>query len=131
VPVPAVIVGGDAVTLDRDEESAPAVTVTVAVCVTPTLLIVAETVFAPASVELSVPVPMPLASVGTAGWLSVLPLPVHPRTTVAPTSGLSCASRAVTVMVAPPPPAAIVGGAALTVDCAAETAPLVTVTVAV
>src|SRR5205823_11060829 len=44
---------------------------------------------------------------------------------------LPLASRAVTVIVAVPVPASIVAGAAATVDCAAETALLVTVTGAV
>src|SRR5437763_1399144 len=82
-PMPAVIVRGDAVTLDRDEETPPAVTVTIAVCVTADPLIVAETVFVPTAVELSAPVAMPLASVGPVGWVSELPLPVTASTTVA------------------------------------------------
>ena len=94
-------------------------------------MIVAETVFVSAVVELNTPVATPLASVGPVGWVNVLPLPVAARTTVAPAIGLPFASRAVTVIVEVPVPASIVSGAALTVDCDAETAPLVTVTVAV
>src|SRR5205814_39634 len=50
---------------------------------------------------------------------------------VAPLTAFPFPSRAVTVIVAVPVPASIVGGAAPTVDCAAETPLLVTVTGAV
>src|SRR5205809_2679282 len=92
---------------------------------------VAETVFVSAVVELNAPVATPLASVGPVGWVSVLPLPLAWSRTVAPLIRLPFASRAVTVIVAVSVPASIVGGAALTVDCAAETPLLVTVTGAV
>src|SRR5205823_2967938 len=131
VPVPASIVAGAAATVDCAAETALLVTVTGAVWVTASPLIVAEIVFASAAVERSVPVATPLASVGPVGWVSVLPLPVAWRATVAPVIRLPFASRAVTVMVEIPLPASIVGGAAATVDCAAETPLLVTVAGAV
>jgi len=96
------------------------VTVTIAVCVIATPLIVARTVLDSAVVELSVPVATPLAFVGAAGCVSVLPLPVAERTTVAPPIGLSLASRAVTVIVELPLPAWIDVGDAVTPDCDAE-----------
>src|SRR5207247_2477105 len=74
---------------------------------------------------------VPSAPVGPVGCVSVLPLPVAPSATVAPAIGFPFASRAVTVIVAVPVPASIVGGTAATVDCAAETPLLVTVTAAV
>src|SRR6266516_6657191 len=130
VPVLAAIEVGDAVTLDCEAETGPAVTVTLAVCVIATPLIVAETVFDPAIVELRLPVATPLPLVG-AGWLNVLPEPVTDSTTVAPLIGLPLASRAVTVIVEVPLPAVIDVGDATTLDCDAETDPVVTVTVAV
>ncbi len=130
VPVLAAIEVGDAVTLDCEAETGPAVTVTLAVCVIATPLIVAETVFDPAIVELRLPVATPLPLVG-AGWVNVLPEPVADSTTVAPLIGLPLASRAVTVIVEVPLPAVIDVGDATTLDCDAETDPVVTVTVAV
>ena len=129
LPLPAAI-GEVAVTVDCAADTAPALTATVAVCVTPTVLIVAETVFDPAAVELRVPVATPLAFVVAAGCVSVLPDPVVASTTVAPWIGLPFASRAVTVIVELPLPAAI-GDVAPTVDCAADTGPAFTTTVAV
>ena len=61
----------------------------------------------------------------------MLPLPVAASTTVAPLIGLPLASFAVTVIVEVPDPAAIEVGAAVTVDCEAETGPGFTVTAAV
>src|SRR5205809_946989 len=129
VPVPAAI-GEVALTVDWPAETGPAFTTTVAVCVTPTALIVAEIVFDSASVDASVPVATPLAFVVVAGCVSVLPDPVAASTTVAPGIGLPFASRAVTVIVELPLPAAI-GDVAPTVDCAADTGPAFTTTVAV
>jgi len=94
-------------------------------------LIVADTVFTAATVELNVPVATPLAFVVPTGCVKVLPVPVAANTTVAPCIGLLFASRAVTVIVLAPPPAVIVAGAADTVDWMADTAPTVTVTLAV
>src|SRR5436190_1195453 len=131
VPVLAVIVVGEALTVEVTPLTAAGVTVTVAVCVIATELIVAETVFASVSVELSVPVATPLALVGPTGCVSVLPVPVAANTTVAPATALPCRSRAVTVMVEVSVTAAMDAGAAATVDWAASTAPGVTVTVAV
>ena len=131
VPLPAVIEVGDAVTVDCEADTPPAVTVTAAVCVIATPLMVAETVFDPATVELKLPVATPLAFVGPAGWVSVLPEPVADSTTVAPLIGFPLASRAVTVIVEVPLPAVIDVGDATTLDCDAETDPVVTVTVAV
>src|SRR2546425_161753 len=102
---------------------------------------VAETVLDSATVELSVPVATPLAFVVAAGCVSVFPVPVAASTTVAPSTGLPSASLAVTVIVDvlvppaavivdPPAPAAI-GDVAATVDCAPDTAPGFTTTVAV
>jgi len=130
VPLPATI-GDVAVTVDRLADTVPAFTTTTAVCVIATELIVAETVFVPAVVEVSVPVATPLALVVAAGCVSVLPaVGVAVRTTVAPSIGFPLASFAVTVTVELPVPATI-GDVAVTVDCAADTAPGVTTTVAV
>ena len=83
VPPPAVI-GDVAATVDWAADTAPALTTTVAVWVTATALIVADTVLEPAPVELKLPVATPLALVVPTGWLSVLPVPVAAKTTVAP-----------------------------------------------
>src|SRR5438093_13665644 len=69
-----------------------------AVCVTATPSTVADMVFDSATVELSVPVATPLAFVVALGCVSVLPVPVAERTTVAPAIGLPSASLAVTVI---------------------------------
>ena len=87
-PLPAVIDAGAAATSDWLALGAAAVTVTPAVCVMAIPLIVAEIVFASATVELNVPVATPLTSVTTAGCVSVFPLPVAARTTIAPAIGL-------------------------------------------
>src|SRR5260370_22603942 len=128
---PATIVAGAAVTADCAAGTPPGVTVTAAVCVTPTPFTPADTVFVSATVEESAPVATPLAFVAAVGWASVFPLPVAASTTVAPLTGFPLVSRAVTVIAADPPPAAIVAGAAASVDWVPETAPAVTVTVAV
>jgi hypothetical protein len=130
VPLPAAI-GDVALTVDWAAETVPAVTTTVAVCVIATELMVAETVLEPAAVEFKVPVISPLASVVPTGWVSVLPaVGVAASTTVAPWIGFPFASRAVTVIVEVPLPA-VIGDVALTVDCAADTVPAFTTTVAV
>src|SRR3989449_511443 len=130
VPLPAAI-GEVAVTVDWVADTVPAFTTTVAVCVIATVLIVAETVFEPAAVELSVPVICPLASVVPTGCVSVFPgVGVAASVTVAPLTGLPLASRAVTVIVELPLPA-VMGEVAVTVDCAADTVPAFTTTVAV
>src|SRR5207249_6842562 len=108
-----------------------AVTDTPAVWVMATPLIVAETVLVSAVVELSVPVATPLPFVELPGCVSVLPEPVAARTTVAPLTAFPFASLAVTVIVDVPLPAVIEFGDAVTVDCAADTEPAATVTVAV
>src|SRR5439155_26850974 len=94
-------------------------------------LMVAETAFDPATVELKLPFATPLAFVGPGGCVSVLPEPLADSTTVAPLIGFPLASRAVTVIVDAPLPAVIDVGDATTLDCDAETDPVVTVTVAV
>src|SRR5947208_1447421 len=124
------LIGEVAVTVDCAADTAPAFTTTVAVCVIATALIVAEIVFDSASVDDSVPVATPLAFVVAAGCVSVLPDPVVASTTVAPWIGLPFASRAVTGIVQVPLPAAI-GAVAPSVDCAADTGPAFTTTVAV
>src|SRR5437667_335598 len=129
VPLPAVI-GDVAVTADCAADTGPAVTTTTAVCETATPLIVADTVFASATVELRVPVVTPLAFVVALGCVSVFAVPVAATTTVAPGIGLPKPSFAVTVIVDVPVPAAM-GDVAVTVDCAADTAPAFTTTVAV
>jgi len=130
-PVPAVIDGGAAATVDCDAETPPGVTLTEAVCVTATPLIVAETVLLPATVEPRVPVAAPLAFVVPTGCVSVFPaVGVAARTTVAPSMRFPSASLAVTVTVEGAPPA-VIGDVAVTVDWDAETAPAVTLTVAV
>jgi hypothetical protein len=82
-PADAEIVVGAVTTVDCPACTPPGVTVTVAVCVTPVPLIVAETTLSAAAVALSVPVAIPLASV-VSGCVTVLPLPVAARITVAP-----------------------------------------------
>jgi len=130
-PVPAVMDGGAATTVDCDAETPPAVTLTEAVCVTATPPIVAETVLVPATLEPRVPVATPLALVVPTGCVSVFPaLGVAARTTVAPSMGFPCASLAVTVTIEAAPPA-VIGDVAVIVDWDAETAPAVTLTVAV
>jgi hypothetical protein len=108
-----------------------AVTVTPAVCVIATELIMADTVFAPAPVELKVPVATPLVFVVPTGCVSVFPVPVAARTTVAPLIRFPFASFAVTVivLVLVPELAVMKAGAALTVDCVALTVPAVPVAV--
>src|SRR5256714_135099 len=97
-----------------------------------TVLIVADTVLVPAVVDESVPVATPLAFVVAVGCVSVFPaVGLAASTTVAPAIGLPLASFAVTVIVLVSVPALIDVGAAATLDCAAETPPAVTVTVAV
>src|SRR6059036_1356354 len=93
-------------------------------------LMVADKVFPSATVELKVPAATPLAFVIPAGCVSVFPVPVAARTTVAPAIGLPLASFAVTVMTEVPLPA-VIGDVAATVDWVADTAPAFTVTVAV
>src|SRR3989442_1246966 len=127
----AAVIGDVAVTVDCAADTVPAFTTAVAVCVMATALMVADTVLVSAVVELSVPVATPLAFVVPTGCVTVLPVVgLAASTTVAPWIGLPLASIAVTVIVDVPLPAAI-GDVALTVDCAADTAPAFTSTVAV
>src|SRR2546422_8548987 len=127
--VPAVVLVGR--TVKASCAAGPAGTETVAVCVMATELMVADTVLVSAVVELSVPVATPLAFVVPTGCVSVLPVVgVAAKTTVAPWIGFPFASLAVTVMVAVPLPA-VIGEVAATVDCAADTVPAFTTTVAV
>ena len=100
------------------------------VCVSSCPFTCADTALVSATVELSVPVATPLASVGAAGPVTVFPVPVAASVTVAPGTGLPCASRAVTVIVDVPLPA-VIGEVAVTVDSASETPPGFTSTVAV
>src|SRR5712691_5737212 len=132
VPVPAAI-GEVALTVDWPADTGPGFTTTVAVWVIDTALIVADTAFDPAAVELKVPVTTPLASVVPSGCVTVFPaVGVAASVTVAPSIGFPPASRAVTVMVDWLDPLdAVIGEVAVTVDCAADTAPAFTTTVAV
>src|SRR6266513_2981199 len=125
VPDPAGIDAGAASTVEVVADTAPAVTVTGAVWVIATVLIVAEIVFPPVVVELNVAVRTPVVgSVVPVAGVRVFPVPpVAVRLTLAPPIGLPSASRAVTVMVLLPDPAGIDAGAAVTVDCDADTAP--------
>src|SRR5207249_2962839 len=130
VPLPAAI-GEVALTVDCAADTAPAFTTTVAVCVIATALMVADTVLVSAAVELSVPVASPLAFVVALGCVRVFPVGgLAASATVTPWIGLPVASFAVTVMVELPLPA-VIGDVAVTVDCAAETVPGFTTTVAV
>src|SRR5438034_1343843 len=130
VPLPAVI-GEVAATVDCAADTVPAFTTTVAVCVLATDLSGADTVFDRAAVDERLPVATPLPSVVPIGCVTVLPVVgVAASVTVAPWIGLPLASFAVTVMVALPLPA-VIGDVAVTVDCAAETVPGFTTTVAV
>src|SRR5206468_4311061 len=122
--------GDVALIVDWLADTVPAFTTTVAVCVIATVSTVAEIVFDSARVDASVPVATPLAFVVIIGCVSVLPDPVVASTTVAPWIGLPFASLAVTVILDVPLPAAI-GEMVVTVDCAADTAPAFTATVAV
>jgi hypothetical protein len=132
VELPPAVIGDVALTNDRAAETAPVVTTTLPVCVTAIPSIVAEIVLVSATVEVNVPVAAPLAFVAPLGCVSVLPVPLAARITVAPWTGFPFASRAVTVMVdALAPLEAVIGDVAVTVDCAAETVPTVTTTVAV
>src|SRR5204863_7215207 len=70
------------------------------------------------------------AVVVVGGCVGLSPDAVAASTTVAPGIGLPLASRAVTVIVDVPLPA-VIGEVALTVDCAADTVPAFTTTVAV
>ena len=129
VPLPTVI--GDVATMvDCVVETVPGLTVTVAVCVTATPVIVADTVFDSATVELSVPVATPLEFVVVLGCVNVLPCPVALSTTVAPATGLSNASRAVTVIVELPFPA-VIGDVAERLEWEPETVLACTTTAAV
>src|SRR5689334_16135171 len=82
-------------------------------------------VFDSALVDVIDPVANPVPSVVEDGWVSVLAVPVEPRTTVDPAMGFPWLSRAVTEMVDPVPPALIPPGRAVTVESEAETAPAV------
>src|SRR5207247_1360261 len=131
LPLPAAI-GDVAPTADGPAGTVPAFTTTVAVRVTPIPSIVADIVLDSASVDASVPVATPLAFVVAAGCVSVLPPPVADRITVAPATGLSSASRAVTVIVeALAPFEAVIGDVAATLECPPETVLACTTTVAV
>src|SRR2546422_1027825 len=136
VPLPAVI-GEVAATVDCAADTVPAFTTTVAVCVTATELMVADTVLVSAVVELSVPVATPLAFVGPPGCVNVLPGPgVAGRTAAPPWIGLPVAAFAPTGVGGGTPPAAVgerelIGDVAVTADCAAETVPGFTTTMAV
>src|SRR5260370_21026121 len=110
--------------------AAAAFTLTVAVWVIATVLIVADTIFDSATVELKLPVATPLALVVPTGCVRVFPVPVAASTTAAPAIGLPFASLAVTVIVELPLPA-VIGDVAATLHKDADTAPAVTVTVAV
>src|SRR5206468_4160501 len=127
--VPAVVLVG--CTVKASCAAGPALTVTVAVCVMATELMVADTVLVSAVVELSVPVATPFAFVVPTGCVTVGSEERGAgNTTVAPWIGFPLASLAVTVMVDVPLPA-VIGEVAATVDCAADTVPAFTTTVAV
>src|SRR5713226_7122446 len=128
IAAPAVLFVG--CTVNTSLVATPEATMMLAVWATATVLIVAETVFDSATVDASVPVATPLALVVPTGCVRVFPVPVAASTTVAPAIGLPFASLAVTVMVDVPLPA-VIGDVAVTVDKDADTAPAVTVTVAV
>src|SRR5207248_595920 len=97
----------------------------------PRVQLVTLIVFVSALVELSVPVPWPLAPVEPVGWVRALLVPLAPRVTVTPLTGLPNSSFAVTVIVATlaPPDAEIVPASAATSDRAALGAPAVPVAV--
>src|SRR3989442_6961264 len=94
-------------------------------------LIVAEIVFPSATLEVRMLLNAPLLPVVPELGVSVLPDPVAESATLAPLIVLPFASLAVTVIVEDPLPAVNAVGAALTVDCEAESGPEETVTVAV
>ena len=120
---PTTIDVGEALTVECDAETRPGVTITAACWLIAAPFAVAETVLVSATVEVSVAVKTPVSSVVPVGSVRVFPLPEATRSTVAPLTGLSSTSLAVTVIVEPVPPAAIDVGAALTVECDASTNP--------
>src|SRR6478609_9068358 len=125
---------GDALTVDCAADTGPAVKVTVAVCVMviESVVSVAVKTSAPAVVDFTVKVTTPEALLLPEGALMVgAPGPeVFARLTVLPDTGLPLASFRVTVIVEVVLPSAMTEvGDALTVDCAAETGPGVTVIV--
>src|SRR6478609_9056100 len=125
---------GDALTVDCAADTGPAVKVTVAVwvMVIESVVSVAVKTSAPAVVDFTVKVTTPEALLLPEGALIVgAPGPeVFARLTVLPDTGLPLASFRVTVIVEVVLPSAMTEvGDALTVDCAAETGPGVTVIV--
>ena len=130
LPAPPAVIGLVARSMvDCAADTAAGLTTTDAVCVMDTLLTVAETVSVSALVDATVPVVTPTPLV-VAGCVTVLPVPLDARHTVAPLIRLLNWSFAVTVIVLPVPPA-VIGLEADTVDVAAETTAGLTVTVAV
>ena len=120
LPLPATMVCGEAVTVDRMASTASAVTVTIGCCVRGVPLPVAVMVLVPATVELSAPVATPLESV-MAGCVMMLPLPFADRETATPLIGWPLPSRTVTVIAeALDPLLAVMGEAAVTLDRVAE-----------
>src|SRR5439155_250273 len=130
---PAGIDAGAAATVEVVADTAPAVNISRAAWGNASVLIVAEVVFPPGVVELNVAVRRPVVgSVVPVAGVRVFPVPPDAvRLTLAPPIGLPAASRAVTVIVLVPDPAVIDAGAAATVEVVADTAPAVTVTLAV
>jgi hypothetical protein len=78
---------------------------------------------------LTEPVATPVASVVADGWVNVTPVPVALSVTLAPLTGFPSWSLAVTWIEAVPVDTTMDEGIAAIVDCVAETAPAVTVTV--
>ncbi len=132
-PAPVLMIAAAAVVVgwlvNSSTAAAAGVTITTGCCVTPTPPTVADTVFDSATVALREPVAVPFPSVEPVGWVSVLPVPVDVRTTLAPAMRFPNASFAVTVMVdlVPPLLALMDPGDAATVDWDADTAPAATV----
>ena len=125
---------GDALTVDCAADTGPAANATVAVwlMVIESVVSVAVKTSAPAVVDFTVKVTTPEALLAPEGALMVgVPGPeVFARLTVLPATGLPLASFRVTVIVEVVLPSAMTEvGDALTVDCAAETGPGVTVIV--
>ena len=116
---PPAVIGLVPLIVDWAADTPAGFTTTDAVCVMATLLIVADTVFVSATVEATVPVVTPRPLV-TAGCVTVLPVPVEARFTVAPLIRLPKPSLAVTVTVLPVPPA-LIGLVAVTVESEFDT----------
>ena len=112
---PAVMVLGDAVTVDVAAETAPGFTTTTGCVVITVAPIVTTTVFDSAVVDVNEPVVTPDALVALAGCTGVFPVPLTVKLAVRPEIGMPNWFRAVIVTVLAAPPA-VIGVDAVAVD---------------